>query len=110
MQNWTKIQIYQTLQQTSKICTPPLPRALGNLISHIFRENDLVRDIEWERYFNYKNIEIPDDYSGPHLTFPLTTSIVTELVEAFRNKQVSLHLTSYPVDLYLKLYFCIPWT
>ncbi|XP_062410346.1 serine/threonine-protein phosphatase with EF-hands 2-like [Sardina pilchardus] len=58
-----------------------------NLISHIFRDNDLLRDIEWERYFNYKNIEIPDDYCGPHLTFPLTTCIVTELVEAFRNKQ-----------------------
>ncbi|XP_031433258.1 serine/threonine-protein phosphatase with EF-hands 2 isoform X3 [Clupea harengus] len=58
-----------------------------NLISHIFRENDLLRDIEWERYFNYKSIEIPEDYCGPYLTFPLTASNVTELVEAFRNKQ-----------------------
>ncbi|XP_063065803.1 serine/threonine-protein phosphatase with EF-hands 2-like [Engraulis encrasicolus] len=58
-----------------------------NLISHIFRENDMLKDIEWERYFNYKNIEVPEDYCGPHLTFPLTVSNVTELVEAFRNKQ-----------------------
>uniref|UniRef100_A0A3Q4BQX8 Serine/threonine-protein phosphatase with EF-hands n=1 Tax=Mola mola TaxID=94237 RepID=A0A3Q4BQX8_MOLML len=43
-----------------------------NLISHIFRENEVCRDTEWERYFCYKNIEVPEIYSGPHLTFPLT--------------------------------------
>lgn len=60
----------------------------GNLISHIFRENEVCRDTEWERYFCYKNIEVPEIYSGPHLTFPLTVEQAVGLVEAFRNKKV----------------------
>lgn len=60
----------------------------GNLISHIFRENDICRDTEWERYFCYKNIEVPEIYSGPHLTFPLTVEQAVGLLEAFRNKKV----------------------
>lgn len=63
----------------------------GNLISHIFRENEVCRDAEWERYFCYKNIEVPDIYSGPHLTFPLTVEQAVGLVEAFRNKKVGTH-------------------
>lgn len=62
----------------------------GNLISHIFRENEICRDAEWERYFCYKNIEVPEIYSGPHLTFPLTVEEAVGLVEAFRNKKVGL--------------------
>ncbi|TKS78434.1 Serine/threonine-protein phosphatase with EF-hands 2 [Collichthys lucidus] len=58
-----------------------------NLISHIFRENEVCRDTEWERYFCYKNIEVPEIYSGPHLTFPLTVEQAVGLVEAFRNKK-----------------------
>ena len=60
----------------------------GNLISHIFRENEVCRDTEWERYFNFDNIEVPEIYSGPHLTFPLTVEQAVSLVEAFRNKKV----------------------
>ncbi|XP_056586666.1 serine/threonine-protein phosphatase with EF-hands 2-like [Triplophysa dalaica] len=56
-------------------------------ISHIFHESDAFQDMELERYFSYKIIEVPDVYSGPHLTFPLTISNVTELVDAFKNKQ-----------------------
>ncbi|KAA0719639.1 Serine/threonine-protein phosphatase with EF-hands 2 [Triplophysa tibetana] len=56
-------------------------------ISHIFHESDAFQEMELERYFSYKNIEVPDVYSGPHLTFPLTISNVTELVDAFKNKQ-----------------------
>lgn len=63
----------------------------GNLISHIFRENEVCRDGEWERYFCYKNIEVPEIYSGPHLTFPLTVEQAVGLVEAFRNKKVGSH-------------------
>ncbi|KAK0143459.1 Serine/threonine-protein phosphatase with EF-hands 2 [Merluccius polli] len=59
-----------------------------NLISHFFRENEVCRDSEWERFFCYKNIEVPEIYSGPHLTFPLTVEQVTFLVDAFRNKRV----------------------
>ncbi|KAM9307051.1 serine/threonine-protein phosphatase with EF-hands 2 [Pholidichthys leucotaenia] len=58
-----------------------------NLISHIFRENEICRDAEWERYFCYKSIEVPDSYSGPHLTFPMTFCGVSKLVEAFQQKQ-----------------------
>ncbi|XP_030623806.1 serine/threonine-protein phosphatase with EF-hands 2 [Chanos chanos] len=58
-----------------------------NLISHIFRENEVIHDIEWERYFCYKNIEVPEYYTGPHLAFPLTVTNVTDMVEAFKKKQ-----------------------
>ncbi|XP_056146741.1 serine/threonine-protein phosphatase with EF-hands 2-like [Lampris incognitus] len=58
-----------------------------NLISHIFRENDICRDTEWERYFCYKSIEVPDIYSGPHLTFPMTICEASKLIEAFKHKQ-----------------------
>ncbi|XP_034081179.1 serine/threonine-protein phosphatase with EF-hands 2 isoform X2 [Gymnodraco acuticeps] len=71
-----------------------------NLISHIFRENEVCRDAEWERYFCYKNIEVPDLYSGPHLTFPLTVEQAVGLVEAFRNKK-QLH-SRYVLQLLLE--------
>uniref|UniRef100_A0A3P9J4S3 Serine/threonine-protein phosphatase with EF-hands n=1 Tax=Oryzias latipes TaxID=8090 RepID=A0A3P9J4S3_ORYLA len=58
-----------------------------NLISHIFHENEICRDTEWERYFCYKDIEVPDSYTGPHLTFPMTFCGVSKLVEAFKHKQ-----------------------
>ncbi|XP_046724366.1 serine/threonine-protein phosphatase with EF-hands 2-like isoform X1 [Silurus meridionalis] len=57
------------------------------LISHIFRETEVFLDAEWERYFCYKDIVVPEVYTGPHLTFPLTVSNVTDLVEAFKQKQ-----------------------
>ncbi|CAM4664021.1 unnamed protein product [Leuciscus chuanchicus] len=58
-----------------------------NLVSQMFRESDVFQDVEWERQFCYKDIEVPDVYGGPHLSFPLTVSTVTELVDAFKNKQ-----------------------
>ncbi|KAK7934348.1 hypothetical protein WMY93_005244 [Mugilogobius chulae] len=70
------------------------------LICHIFRENDVCRDAEWERYFCYKNIEVPEIYSGPHLTFPLTVEQAVGLVEAFRNKK-QLH-SRYVLQLLLE--------
>ncbi|KAF7657448.1 hypothetical protein LDENG_00026920 [Lucifuga dentata] len=73
-----------------------------NLISHIFRENEVCQDAEWERYFCYKNIEVPDIYSGPHLTFPLTVEQVAGLVEAFRNKK-QLH-SRYVLQLLLEMW------
>ncbi|XP_056143344.1 serine/threonine-protein phosphatase with EF-hands 2 [Lampris incognitus] len=71
-----------------------------NLISHIFRENEVCRDAEWERYFSYNNIEVPEIYSGPHLIFPLTVEQAAELVEAFRNKK-QLH-SRYVLQLLLE--------
>uniref|UniRef100_A0A3P9N606 Serine/threonine-protein phosphatase with EF-hands n=1 Tax=Poecilia reticulata TaxID=8081 RepID=A0A3P9N606_POERE len=58
-----------------------------NLISHIFRENEVCRDADWERYFCYKDIEVPHSYCGPHLTFPMTFCGVSKLMEAFKLKQ-----------------------
>lgn len=75
--------------KSESLLVPP-----GNLISHIFRENEVCRDTEWERYFCYKNIEVPEIYTGPHLTFPLTVEQVVGLVEAFRRKKVGAQLDS----------------
>nr|XP_040052863.1 serine/threonine-protein phosphatase with EF-hands 2-like [Gasterosteus aculeatus aculeatus] len=58
-----------------------------NLISHIFRKNEICRDTEWERHFCYKSIEVSASCTGPHLTFPMTFSGVSKLVEAFKHKQ-----------------------
>ncbi|XP_037835488.1 serine/threonine-protein phosphatase with EF-hands 2 isoform X1 [Kryptolebias marmoratus] len=58
-----------------------------SLISHIFRENEICHETEWERYFCYKGVEVPDSYSGPHLTFPMTFCGVSKLMEAFKQKQ-----------------------
>ncbi|KAL1253564.1 hypothetical protein QQF64_018257 [Cirrhinus molitorella] len=58
-----------------------------NLVSQMFGESDPFQDAEWEKHFCYKDIEVPDVYTGPHLSFPLTISSVTELVDAFKNKQ-----------------------
>ncbi|XP_018965654.1 serine/threonine-protein phosphatase with EF-hands 2 isoform X2 [Cyprinus carpio] len=71
-----------------------------NLISHIFRENEVCRDAEWERYFSYNNITVPDIYSGPRLTFPLDMDQAAHLVEAFKNKQ-QLH-SRYVLQLLLE--------
>ncbi|XP_073697369.1 serine/threonine-protein phosphatase with EF-hands 2 [Garra rufa] len=70
------------------------------LISHIFRENEVCRDAEWERYFSYTNIDVPDIYSGPRLTFPLDMDQAADLVEAFKNKQ-QLH-SRYVLQLLLE--------
>uniref|UniRef100_A0A8C5EDX3 Serine/threonine-protein phosphatase with EF-hands n=1 Tax=Gouania willdenowi TaxID=441366 RepID=A0A8C5EDX3_GOUWI len=58
-----------------------------NLISHIFHENKVCRDIELERYFCYKSIEVTESYTGPHLSFPMTFCGVSKLVESFKHKQ-----------------------
>ncbi|XP_026211636.1 serine/threonine-protein phosphatase with EF-hands 2 [Anabas testudineus] len=63
------------------------PGSERNIISHIFHENETCRDTEWERYFCYRSIEVPDSYNGPHLTFPMTFCGVSKLVEAFKHKQ-----------------------
>ncbi|XP_047673883.1 serine/threonine-protein phosphatase with EF-hands 2 [Tachysurus fulvidraco] len=70
------------------------------LISHIFRDNEICRDAEWERYFSYSNIDVPEIYSGPRLTFPLDANQAADLVEAFKNKQ-QLH-SRYVLQLLLE--------
>uniref|UniRef100_A0A665WZL4 Serine/threonine-protein phosphatase with EF-hands n=1 Tax=Echeneis naucrates TaxID=173247 RepID=A0A665WZL4_ECHNA len=78
------------------------PSSSERKISH-FRhklENEVCRDAEWERYFCYQNIEVPEIYSGPHLTFPLTVEQAMGLVEAFRMKK-QLH-SRYVLQLLLE--------
>lgn len=50
--------------------------------------NEICCEADWERYFSYSSVEVPDSYSGPRLTFPLTLCGVLKLVEAFKHKQV----------------------
>lgn len=75
-------------------CLRPLPILcllsfhVGNLISHIFWKNEICCEADWERYFSYSSVEVPDSYSGPRPTFPLTLCGLLKLVEAFRHKQV----------------------
>ncbi|KAG8010791.1 Serine/threonine-protein phosphatase with EF-hands 1 [Nibea albiflora] len=59
-------------------------------------KNEICRDIDWERYFCYRSIEVPDSYTGPHLTFPMTFCGVSKLVEAFKHKQNGLPSSDKP--------------
>lgn len=59
----------------------------ASLVSQMFGERSVCQDEPWEKHCCYTHIQLPDGYSGPHLTFPLTLSGVTELLHAFRNKQ-----------------------
>lgn len=55
----------------------------------MFTEVRFPQDAEMEKYSDYESIEVPDTYTGPHLSFPLLPDHATALVEAFRLKQVS---------------------
>uniref|UniRef100_A0A8C2PQ02 Serine/threonine-protein phosphatase with EF-hands n=1 Tax=Cyprinus carpio TaxID=7962 RepID=A0A8C2PQ02_CYPCA len=96
-----QIKLYNFLGYLMDNFTPSsTERKTRNLISHIFRENEVCRDAEWERYFSYNNITVPDIYSGPRLTFPLDMDQAAHLVEAFKNKQ-QLH-SRYVLQLLLE--------
>ncbi|TRY65175.1 hypothetical protein DNTS_009416 [Danionella cerebrum] len=62
----------------------------GAPVSPMFSESErsVFPELQWHKLYCYQQIELPEGYSGPHLAFPLTLSGVTELLEAFRNKQV----------------------
>lgn len=55
----------------------------------MFTEERFPQDAEMEKPSDYESIEVPDNYTGPHLSFPLLPDHATALVEAFRLKQVS---------------------
>lgn len=55
----------------------------------MFTEERVPRDSELEKFSDYESIEVPDNYTGPRLSFPLLPDHATALVEAFRLKQVS---------------------
>uniref|UniRef100_A0A671RHE6 Serine/threonine-protein phosphatase with EF-hands 2-like n=1 Tax=Sinocyclocheilus anshuiensis TaxID=1608454 RepID=A0A671RHE6_9TELE len=90
--------IFQSIEYSGQQDHIKLYNFFGYLMDHFSsansrRKNEVSQDTEWERRFCYKHTEVPDVYTGPHLSFPLSISNVTELVHAFRNKQVQLFLS-----------------
>lgn len=55
----------------------------------MFTEETIPQESEMEKCSDYESIEVPDNYTGPRLSFPLLPDHATALVEAFRLKQVS---------------------
>lgn len=55
----------------------------------MFTEERFPQDAEMEKFSDYGSIEVPDNYTGPRLSFPLLPDHAAALVEAFRRKQVS---------------------
>uniref|UniRef100_A0A8D2CVW4 Serine/threonine-protein phosphatase with EF-hands n=1 Tax=Sciurus vulgaris TaxID=55149 RepID=A0A8D2CVW4_SCIVU len=58
-----------------------------DFLDRMFTEERFPQDAEMEKYSDYESIEVPDSYTGPHLSFPLLPDHATALVEAFRLKQ-----------------------
>lgn len=56
----------------------------------MFTEETFAQDVETKEGGGFESIEVPDSYTGPHLSFPLLPDHATALVEAFRLRQVSL--------------------
>ncbi|CAO2639345.1 Serine/threonine-protein phosphatase with EF-hands 2 [Lemmus lemmus] len=54
-----------------------------DFLNRVFTEERFAQDVETD----YASIEVPDSYTGPHLSFPLLPDHATALVEAFRLKQ-----------------------
>lgn len=59
----------------------------------MFTEEENLKDTELEKYCDYESIEVPQTYTGPKLTFPLKPTNAAALVEAFKQKQVSITWT-----------------
>ncbi|XP_068948034.1 serine/threonine-protein phosphatase with EF-hands 2 isoform X2 [Petaurus breviceps papuanus] len=53
----------------------------------MFTERRFLKDPEMEKYCDYESIEVPDYYTGPHVSFPLLPDHATALVEAFKQKK-----------------------
>uniref|UniRef100_A0A9J7ZDM7 Serine/threonine-protein phosphatase n=1 Tax=Cyprinus carpio carpio TaxID=630221 RepID=A0A9J7ZDM7_CYPCA len=81
--------IFQSMEYADLQDQIKLYNFLGYLMDNFTpSKNEVCRDAEWERYFSYNNITVPDIYSGPRLTFPLDMDQAAHLVEAFKNKQL----------------------
>uniref|UniRef100_A0A4W4GDI8 Serine/threonine-protein phosphatase n=1 Tax=Electrophorus electricus TaxID=8005 RepID=A0A4W4GDI8_ELEEL len=79
--------IFQSIEYAGEQDQIKLYNFFGYLMDHFTPASS-----EREFYNSSKNldtdIEVPDTYSGPHLTFPLCTHNVTELLEAIKHKQL----------------------
>ncbi|NXP79504.1 PPE2 phosphatase, partial [Ramphastos sulfuratus] len=58
-----------------------------DFISRMFVSGESFKEAELEKYCDYESIEVPDSYTGPHLSFPLLPDHATALLEAFKQKQ-----------------------
>ncbi|EFB28511.1 hypothetical protein PANDA_007806, partial [Ailuropoda melanoleuca] len=58
-----------------------------DFLNRVFTEERFPQDAEMEKFSDYKSIEVPDNYTGPRLSFPLLPDHAAALVEAFRRKQ-----------------------
>ncbi|KAM5337518.1 serine/threonine-protein phosphatase with EF-hands 2 isoform 1-T1 [Glossophaga mutica] len=58
-----------------------------DFLHRMFTEESVPQDSEMENCSDYESIEVPDNYMGPRLSFPLLPDHATALVEAFRLKQ-----------------------
>uniref|UniRef100_F6ZI83 Serine/threonine-protein phosphatase n=2 Tax=Monodelphis domestica TaxID=13616 RepID=F6ZI83_MONDO len=65
----------------------PSSHSERNLLSCMFTEKRHLKDSEMEKYCDYESIEVPDYYTGPHVSFPLLPDHATALVEAFKQKK-----------------------
>ncbi|KAJ7419106.1 Serine/threonine-protein phosphatase with EF-hands 2 [Willisornis vidua] len=61
-----------------------------DFISRMFISGESYKEAELEKYCDYESIEVPDSYTGPHLSFPLLPDHATALLEAFKQKQNGL--------------------
>ncbi|XP_010006835.1 PREDICTED: serine/threonine-protein phosphatase with EF-hands 2 [Chaetura pelagica] len=58
-----------------------------DFISRMFITGESFKEAELEKYCDYESMEVPDSYTGPHLSFPLVPDHATALLEAFKQKQ-----------------------
>uniref|UniRef100_A0A8C3J0G5 Serine/threonine-protein phosphatase with EF-hands n=1 Tax=Calidris pygmaea TaxID=425635 RepID=A0A8C3J0G5_9CHAR len=58
-----------------------------DFISRMFISGESFKEAELEKYCDYESMEVPDSYTGPHLSFPLLPDHATALLEAFKQKQ-----------------------
>ncbi|XP_070250883.1 serine/threonine-protein phosphatase with EF-hands 2 isoform X1 [Myotis yumanensis] len=65
----------------------PSSHSERDFLNRMFTEERVPRDSEVEKCSDYESIEVPDNYTGPRLSFPLLPDQATALVEAFRLKQ-----------------------
>ncbi|XP_060103392.1 serine/threonine-protein phosphatase with EF-hands 2 [Heteronotia binoei] len=55
-----------------------------DFINRVFSESDIPKDPKLDKACNYELIQVPDNYAGPHLTFPLSPDHASALLEAFK--------------------------